>query len=122
MAKTKVTNNQAGPRGFHTTDRGLVMLNPGESATLSLGDRDLADAQAAGYTKGGKAADDGADDGAEPGPLDQSIADLTAHIDGIDDADEIQRLIDAETAGKSRSGALAALNERLTAINGEDNE
>jgi hypothetical protein len=120
--KIKVTNHETGPRGFQTADRGLVMVDPGQSATLLLGAADARDAKAAGFTKGGKAADDGADETAEPGPLDQSIADLTAHIDGIDDADEIQRLIDAETAGKSRSGALAALNDRLTAINGEGDE
>jgi hypothetical protein len=122
--KIKVTNHEAGPRGFQTADKGLVMLDPGQSATLLLGAADARDAKAAGFTKGGKAADadDGGDDGGEPGPLDGSIADLTAHIEGIDDADEIQRLIDAETAGKSRIGALAALNDRLTAINGEGDE
>jgi hypothetical protein len=52
----------------------------------------------------------------EPGPLDGSVEDLTNHISKIDDADEVQKLIDAETAGKSRKGALAALEARRDAI------
>lgn len=48
----------------------------------------------------------------EPGPLDGSVDDLTKHIAGVDDPDEVQKLIDAETAGKSRKGAIAALEAR----------
>ena len=48
----------------------------------------------------------------EPGPLDSSIPELTEHLAGVDDADEVERLIAAEKAGKSRSGALAALEAR----------
>lgn len=48
----------------------------------------------------------------EPGPLDGSVDDLTEHLATVTDADEVQKLIDAETAGKSRKGALAALEAR----------
>ncbi|RVT93702.1 hypothetical protein [Sphingomonas crocodyli] len=48
----------------------------------------------------------------EPGPLDQSVEKLTEHLQTMTDADEIEKLIAAETAGKSRSGALAALKAR----------
>lgn len=49
---------------------------------------------------------------AEPGPLDGSVDDLVAHLEGVTDPDAVQALIDAETAGKSRKGALAALEAR----------
>jgi hypothetical protein len=52
----------------------------------------------------------------EPGPLDRSIPELEKHLEGVTDADEVQRLIDAETAGKSRSGALAVLEARRDAL------
>jgi hypothetical protein len=55
-------------------------------------------------------------DTAEPGPLDQSVDDLTAYLATIDDADEVQKLIDAETAGKSRKGAITALETRRDEI------
>lgn len=48
----------------------------------------------------------------EPGPLDGSVDDLAAHLATVTDADEVQRLLDAETAGKSRKGAIAALEAR----------
>lgn len=48
----------------------------------------------------------------EPGPLDSSVDDLAAYLDGVTDPDEVQRLIDGEIAGKSRKGALAALQSR----------
>lgn len=52
----------------------------------------------------------------EPGPLDGSIASLTTHLEGVTDAAEIDRLIAAEKGGKSRTGALEALNARKSAI------
>lgn len=48
----------------------------------------------------------------EPGPLDGNVDELVKHLDGVDNPDEVQKLIDAETAGKSRKGALAALEAR----------
>lgn len=55
---------------------------------------------------------------AEPGPLDMSIPDLTTHLDTIDDPAELDRLRTAETGGKSRSGALAAIDARKAALAG----
>lgn len=52
----------------------------------------------------------------EPGPLDQSIEKLTEYLEGVTDADEVQKLIDAETAGKSRAGAITALEARRDAL------
>lgn len=49
---------------------------------------------------------------AEPGPLDGSIPELTTHLATVTDADEVQKLLDAETAGKSRAGAIAVLEAR----------
>ena len=48
----------------------------------------------------------------EPGPLDGSIDELTKHLEGVSDVDEVQRLIDAENGGKSRAGAIKALEAR----------
>lgn len=52
----------------------------------------------------------------EPGPLDGSVEDLEKHLEGVTDPDEVQKLIDAETGGKSRKGALAALEARRDAL------
>ena len=48
----------------------------------------------------------------EPGPHDGSVDDLTEYLATLTDADEVQKLLDAETAGKSRKGAIAALEAR----------
>lgn len=48
----------------------------------------------------------------EPGPLDGSVEDLSAYLANVSDLNEVQALIDAETAGKSRKGALTALEAR----------
>lgn len=45
-------------------------------------------------------------------PLDGNVDDLTAYLATVDDADTVQQLIDAETGGKARKGALAALEAR----------
>ncbi len=57
-------------------------------------------------------------DAAEPGPLDASIDDLTKHLDGVSDVAEIDRLIASEKGGKSRKGALDALDARREALSG----
>lgn len=54
----------------------------------------------------------------EPGPLDQSIPDLTTYLDTIGDVGAIDALIVAEKGGKSRSGALEALEVRKAALQG----
>lgn len=48
----------------------------------------------------------------DTGPLDGSVDDLVKHITGITDPDEIEKLIKAETDGKARKGAIAALEAR----------
>lgn len=65
-----------------------------------------------GPVDGSVAVTNPASGGTEPGPLDGSIAELTKHLEGVSDPDEVQRLIDGETAGKSRAGALSVLEAR----------
>jgi hypothetical protein len=96
----KVTNNASGPRGVALANGGTHYLEPGETAEM-----DVAEGHSLYEGLSG-------DEAAEPGPLDLSVDDLTVHIAGVDDADDIQALIDAETSGKSRKGALAALEAR----------
>jgi len=94
-----ITNISSGARGAYLADGQLVMVDPGASA-----DGDFADVNPEWFEGGASAA--------EPGPLDMSVDDLTAHLAAVEDPDEVQKLIDAETAGKSRKGALAALEAR----------
>lgn len=99
-----ITNTSDGPRGFWK-DGELVMLEPGQSAEGTLSDAD----KATGFFNGEGPA-------AEPGPLDQSVEKLTAYLETVDDADAVQKLLDAEVAGKSRQGAVAALEARRDAL------
>lgn len=114
MADTKkimITNSDPGERGINTVS-GMVMIAPGASQEVEVaaGEADnLPD-----YFKPGGSKASGEE--AEPGPLDQSIADLEKHLEGVDDPAEIDRLIEAERGGKSRSGALAALEARKAAL------
>jgi hypothetical protein len=99
----QVRNISTGPRGVWLGGV-LTMIDPGKT-----GETDEDDISTEWFEMvGGKASDDDA----EPGPLDGSVDELTAHLEGVADPDEVQRLIDAETAGKSRKGALAALEAR----------
>ncbi|ALH82908.1 hypothetical protein [Sphingopyxis macrogoltabida] len=52
----------------------------------------------------------------DPGPLDKSIPDLTTYLEGVSDIGAIDALIEAEKAGNSRVGALAALDARKTTL------
>lgn len=52
----------------------------------------------------------------EPDALDQSVEKLTAHLETVNDPAEIDRLIAAEKGGKSRAGALSALDDRKKAL------
>ena len=104
--KANVTNNSQANQGVYT-DEGLEFLDPGETRSHVI---------AKDYVERAKSLpfltvedEDGA---SEPGPLDQSVELLTEYLAGVEDADEVQKLIDAETAGKSRKGALAALEAR----------
>ena len=98
----KITNTSDGPRGAYLKGGTLVMVEKGASAEGDFGDVNPE------WFEGG--------DAPEPGPLDQSIPDLEKHAAGMDDADEVQKLIDAETAGKSRAGAIAVLEARRDAL------
>jgi hypothetical protein len=60
--------------------------------------------------------DSGAGPAKEPGPLDMSIPDLTKHIAGINDADELSKLLEGEKAGKTRQGAIDAIAARIDAV------
>lgn len=102
---TKFTNTGEGPRGINLKSGGTAWADPGQ--TIELDEKDLADQPLHEDFGGGDSEAE-----AEPGPLDGSVDDLTAHVATLDDPDAIQALIDAETAGKSRKGALAALEAR----------
>lgn len=54
----------------------------------------------------------------DPGPLDKSIPELTTYLESISDVGAIDALIAAEKDGKSRSGALEALEARKAALQG----
>lgn len=54
----------------------------------------------------------------DPGPLDKSIPDLTAYLETVSDVGTIDALIAAEKGGKSRSGAIDALEARKVALQG----
>lgn len=103
---TKVTNITSGPKGIRPAKGELVMLEPGQSVDIDLAAGE--DSQTDWFSFEGAAS--------EPGPLDQSVEKLTAYLETVTDADAVESLIDAETAGKSRTGALAALNARRDAI------
>lgn len=103
----KVTNITNGPKGIRPAEGALVMLEPGQSVDIDLAAGE--DSQIDWFRFEGAAS-------TEPGPLDQSVEKLTAYLETVTDADDVEKLIEAETAGKSRSGALAALNARRDAI------
>ncbi|QDC37096.1 hypothetical protein [Sphingobium fuliginis] len=99
----KVKNISTGPRGAYLGGV-LVMAEAGQAIE--------ADDFAEEWFK-----PEGEDDGAkEPGPLDGSVPELITYLEGVTDADEVQKLIDAETGGKSRKGALEALEARRDAL------
>lgn len=105
--KVTVTNSTKGPRVFNAAPP--ILLAPGQSSDgeVSVTAAELESMRATGYFE----IDGG--DAPEPGPLDGSIDELVAHLATLDDVDEAQKLVDAEKAGKSRKGALAALDARL---------
>jgi hypothetical protein len=111
VQKIEVTNISEGARGINAVS-GLVMIDPKASAVVEITAAERKSAESTGYFefRGNASLVQ------EPGPLDGSVDELEKHLSTIEDADEIQRLIDAETAGKSRKGALAALEARRDAI------
>ncbi|MES3042677.1 hypothetical protein [Sphingomonas faeni] len=105
--KVDATNLADGPRMFNSIPP--VSIPAGQSfQDLLITDGELESMKRFGEfeIKGG------APDKAEPGPLDGSVDELTAHLANMTDADEVQKLFDAETAGKSRKGALSAIEAR----------
>lgn len=107
MIKVTATNITDGPRIF--TSAPSVLLQPGQSTD---GEVEISAAELESMRFYKQFEISGADDAPEPGPLDGSIDDLAAYVATIENADEVQKLIDAETAGKSRKGALTVLEAR----------
>jgi hypothetical protein len=110
--KVTVKNVSDGPRILNGAN-GPVLTHAGETTeAVEISAVELKIARATGYFEF-----DGAE-AAEPGPLDQSVEKLTAHIATIDDPAEIERLLEGEKAGKTRTGAIAALEARLAELAG----
>lgn len=109
--RTDATNTSAGPHMLNAIPP--VRVEAGQSVQ----DVDIAKAEFESAKRFGifTFSHDGGKQ-AEPGPLDGSVDELTKYLETIDDADEVQKLIDAETAGKSRKGAITALEARRDAI------
>lgn len=97
-----IKNISDGPRGAYIGDT-LVMIEAGASA-----EGDFTDVNSEWF--------EGGDAASEPGPLDQSVEKLTKYLEGVENADDVQALIDAEMAGKSRAGAITALESRRDAL------
>lgn len=110
----KVTNTSKGPRGIRNASGDIVMIEAGQSADDDFSAAEVKDFNAALAYEAGEqpGAAEEADDGGEPGPLDGNIDSLGEHVAGIEDVAAIDELIAAETAGKSRRGALDVLEAR----------
>lgn len=106
--KVKATNIAGGPRIF--TSAPSVILQAGQSTDGEV-EISPSELETMRHYKQFEIVEAG-DRPAEPGPLDGSVPDLVKHLEGVSDPDEVQKLIDAETAGKSRKGALDALEAR----------
>lgn len=111
MAKHTVTNTAGGPRVLNSAPPVLLQAGQSTDGPVEISDAEFESMSGTGYFSFEIDGEPG-----EPGPLDQSIEKLTEHLETVTDADEVQKLIDAETAGKSRSGALSALEARRDAI------
>lgn len=125
MTKAKFKNLARGARGLRNVDGDLIMIEPGETATIDVDKQELADAKASKFFaidgKKPKADDDEEEEGGgappekkEPaGPLDQSVAKLKDHLATMEDVDELSQLGKDEAAGQNRSGALDAIQARI---------
>ena len=111
MQKVTATNVSDGPRVFNSTPAVILPEGASTDGAVEISEAELGSMKASGYFEIGTV-----DEPAEPGPLDGSVDELTADLEGITNADEVQKLIDAETAGKSRKGAIAALEARRDAL------
>lgn len=134
---TTFTNYQPGPRGINLKDGSTVWLDHGESQDIDadqivgkvpdLGREPQEVADEAATLDALRQENDALKlriaqleaaqtGGEEPGPLDQSVDKLTAYLETVTDPDQIEQLIAAEKAGKSRSGAISALEARRDAL------
>jgi hypothetical protein len=52
----------------------------------------------------------------EPGPLDLSVAKLTEHLETVTDLGDLEALMASEKAGKTRDGAVKAIQARIDAL------
>lgn len=52
-------------------------------------------------------------------PTDHTVQEVQAHLDTVD-ADEFQRIVDAEASGKNRQGIVTYAQDPSTAPEGED--
>jgi chromosome segregation ATPase len=55
-------------------------------------------------------------------PADHSVAELKRVLEDVDDAETLERLLDAERTGENRVTALDAIEQRLTAVTNEADE
>jgi hypothetical protein len=109
VQKVSVTNVSDGPRLFNSNPPVIIPRGGASDGQLEISAAELKSMRATGYFDINGGSGEGA---AEPGPLDGNVDELTAHLATIDNVDDVQSLIDAETAGKSRKSALAALEAR----------
>jgi hypothetical protein len=114
---TKFKNLAAGARGLRNVAGDLIMIEPGQTATLDVDKHELKDAEASRFfaIDGKKPAplDDADEEAAEAGPLDLSVAKLKDHLATVEDLDELEQLGKDEAADKNRSGALDAIQARI---------
>lgn len=104
-----VRNITNGPKVLNSMPPGVLAGGDSTDEPVKMTEAEAASARKTGWFE----IDGGSESKAtEPGPLDSSVADLTDYLKGINDPDEVQKLIDAETAGKSRAGALKVLEAR----------
>lgn len=52
----------------------------------------------------------------DPGPLDLSVAGLSAHLETIEGLAELEALLVSEKAGKTRKGAVDAIQARIDTL------
>lgn len=88
----------------------------GGTATGTAASRNYAPGQGPDANLGGGDPDAAPVANEEPGPLDQSVDKLTEYLATVDSVETLDALAAAETAGKSRKGALDAIAERRQAI------
>lgn len=99
----------------------VVKPEGSNAAGAALQEQGLGSGQAngTGNDAGGSGGNGGSGWGSGGGtanPLDGNVDAVTAHAGTVSDPAEIDRLIEAETAGQNRTGALKALNARKDAL------